>query len=360
MKKILVLFFLFLLLSPLKVEASLDSASSYILMDMDTKRVLLTKDPHERRLIASITKIMTSVVALESNKLDDIIKVDDSILKATGSGIYIEVGEEITLRDLLYGLMLRSGNDAAIMIARYVSGSEEEFVNKMNEKAKKLGMNNTSFVNSSGLDNGKTGNYSTCYDMALLTSYAMQNEEYRKIVSTKKYVVKTNYKTYIWHNKNKLLSLNYVNGGKTGFTKNARRTLVTTANLNNMNLVVVTLNDPDDWDTHKKLYNYAKENYQSYFVLSKKSFKVVDDLYYDDLYIKDNLYLTLKPKEADKLINKIFLEKKKYYKNDEIVGRSEIYLDNKLLTKINIYVKKKEKLPKKNFFEKVIEWVKSW
>ena len=124
---------------------------------------------------------MTCILAIENANIDDIVKVDESILKSYGSGIYISVGEEIKLVDLLYGLMLRSGNDAAIMISTYVSGSEEEFTKLMNKKAKELGMKNTIFYNSSGLDTATIGNKSTAYDMAILTSYAMQNNIYKVI-----------------------------------------------------------------------------------------------------------------------------------------------------------------------------------
>ena len=209
MKKLVVIITILILFIP-KVNASTSSASSYILMDSTTGRVLMSKDMHTRRLIASITKIMTATLAIESGKLDDVVEVSPIIKEAYGSGIYIEVGEEITLKDLVYGLMLRSGNDAAVMLATYISNSEEEFVKLMNNKAKELGMKNTRFNNSSGLDE-KGGNYSTSYDMALLTKYAMQNETYKEIVKTKNHIVKTNYKTYSWTNKNKLLNYDYIN-----------------------------------------------------------------------------------------------------------------------------------------------------
>ena len=184
MKKILVVFISALILMPI-VKSSTTSASSYILMDQNTGRVLLSKDKDSQRLIASITKIMTCILALESGKSEEVVTVDENATSAYGSGIYIEVGEEIKLKDLLYGLMLRSGNDAASMIASYVSGSIEEFVKLMNNKAKELGMKNTIFYTPSGLPTPH-GNTSTVYDMAILTKYAMQNKEYRKIVSTKK------------------------------------------------------------------------------------------------------------------------------------------------------------------------------
>ena len=152
--------------------------------------------------------------------------------------------------------MLRSGNDAALTIASYVGGNVDEFVKKMNEKAQEIGMKNTVFNNPSGLDQEK-GNYSTAYDMAILTSYAMKNETYRKIVSTKSYKVKTNMNFYSWINKNKLLHTHkYSTGGKTGFTEIARRTLVTTASKDGVNLVAVTLNDGNDFNDHKNMFEY--------------------------------------------------------------------------------------------------------
>ena len=178
MKKIII--FLIILLIPVNVSAYSSSATSTILMDTDNNRILYANNVHAVRSIASISKIMTCIVAIENSNIDDIVTVNDSIKGSYGSGIYITIGEELTLKDLLYGLMLRSGNDAALMIADYVGGSVENFVDLMNKKAKEIGMNNTTFNNPSGLDSDK-GNYSTAYDMAILTSYAMKNEIYKEI-----------------------------------------------------------------------------------------------------------------------------------------------------------------------------------
>jgi D-alanyl-D-alanine carboxypeptidase len=326
-------------------------------MDQTTGRVLSGKNYNTPMLIASITKILTCTIAIESNKLDDIVTVDDIINESYGSGIYIEVGEQLTLRDLLYGLMLRSGNDAALMVAKYVSGSIEDFVTKMNEKAKEIGMTNSVFVNPSGLDNEDEGNYSTAYDMALLTRYAMQYDEYRKIVSTKSYTLKTNKKTYIWKNKNKLLNYDYITGGKTGYTQKAKRTLVSTASKNNMDLIVVTIKDTDDWNTHKYLYEYAFNNYTTYKVLNKNNFSVLKDTYYNNnLYIKNDLYIPLKNNETQKLVSHIKLEKKKNYKEGDLVGVDEIYLDDELIHTENIYVSKNNITSKKTFFKKISEF----
>ncbi|MGN1311714.1 MAG: D-alanyl-D-alanine carboxypeptidase family protein [Bacilli bacterium] len=355
-KNLIILIFIFMLILIPKVNASTDSASSYILMDETTGRVLLSKDMNSKRLIASITKIMTSTLAIESGKLDEVVEVDDTISKAYGSGIYIEVGEEITLRDLLYGLMLRSGNDAASMIAKFVGGSEEEFVNMMNNKAKELGMKNTIFYNASGLPTPH-GNYSSVYDMALLTRYAMQYKEYKEIVGTKKYKVTTNKKTYIWDNKNKLLKYDFITGGKTGYTEESGRTLVSTATIDDMNLIVVTIRDSDDWNTHLELYNYAKDNYIGYKVLNKNKFRVYGDSYYKNstLYIKNDVYIPLKKSEKRSLVSHIILEKKTNYKNNDLVGINQILLGDKLLYEENIYIEKNKK-ESKNIFNKIRKW----
>lgn len=356
MKKLLFFLFTIFLLLP-SVNASTTTANEYILMDMNSGRILEGKDYNNPRLIASITKIMTCLIAIESNKLDEKLIVDESILKSYGSGIYIKVGEELTLKDLLYGLMLRSGNDAAAMISSYIAGSEEEFVKLMNSKAKQIGMKNTIFRNSSGLDESDKGNYSTAYDMALLTKYAMQYDEYKKIVSTKKYNLKTNLNYYIWHNKNKLLSHNYITGGKTGYTKRAGRTLVSTATINNLNLIVVTIRDSDDWNTHTSLYEKAKKEYSLYKILDKNNFKIDEEYYKNNLYIKDDFYMALKENEKDKVKTKIKIEKLTKYENEQKVGECLIYLNNNLITSIDIFVKKEEiKNKKKNFWE----WIKFW
>ena len=357
MKKVLLFSLLFFIGTNI-TYASTSTAYSYILMDMDTGRVIESKNKDTPMLIASITKIMTCILAIENGNIDQIVTVDDSVLKSYGSGIYISVGEEIKLIDLLYGLMLRSGNDAAIMISTHISGSEEEFVKLMNKKAKEIGMKNTIFYNSSGLDNTTQGNLSTTYDMALLTKYAMQNDTYKEIVKTKKHTVKTNLKTYIWHNKNKLLSYDYVTGGKTGYTERAKRTLVSTASKNNINLIAVTIKDSDDWNTHKTLYEKIFNNYINYKVLNKNTFTIDDDTHYDNLYIKEDIYITMKQNETHNLISHIKLEKKDNYQDGDRVGTNYIYLDETLVKEVPVYVKKIKKYQNKNIFDKIRNYLK--
>lgn len=361
MKKIIVLLITFLIF-PFQVFGI--SASSAIVMDLNSGRVLYKNNINEQRLIASTTKIMTCLVAIRYGALDEVVTVDESVLKAYGSAIYIEVGEEISLRDLLYGLMLRSGNDAAIVIANAVSGSMESFVYLMNETAKSIGMENTIFYNNHGLEesDGK-GNMSTAYDMALLTKEAMQDETFKTIFGTKNYKAKSSYKTYTWTSKNKLIHrYDYITGGKTGYTEKARRTLVTTASLDNKNLVVVTLNDPNDFQDHINLYESMFSKYMAIKALDKNNFKIDNESYYKSskLKILNDYYALVTKKEKDSLELKIELKKLKDYSDNTIVGEAKVYLKDELLHSENIYIEKEETEEHLSFFEKIVRWFKSW
>ncbi|MBQ6841560.1 MAG: D-alanyl-D-alanine carboxypeptidase [Bacilli bacterium] len=333
------------------------SASSYVVMDSDTNNVLMGSNIHSDRLIASISKIMTCIIAIENGDLDEYVTADKSILKGVGSSIYIEIGEKIKLKDLLYGMMLRSGNDAAILIANTIAGDMQKFSQMMNEYAKKIGMSNTYFYNSHGLeeDNG-LGNTSSAYDMALLTSYAMQNKTFKEIFATKNYVAKSDKKTYSWQNKNKLLKYDYITGGKTGYTQKARRTLVTTASIDNMNLIIVTLNDGNDWNDHLALYESVKNKYQSIKIISKNDFEILDDTVYvnDNLYIENDVRLTLTKADIPNLKIKYYLVNKKKYKTKEKIGNATIYLNDKLLYTEPIYIEA-EANKNKNFLKRLID-----
>ena len=343
MKKFFIFFLI--LFFPLKVNSL--NASSITIMDMDNNRVLYSYNQNDKRLIASISKIMTCIVTLNNSNINDNVIIDESVLKSYGSGIYVEIGEEISLENLLYGLMLRSGNDAAIQIANYVGGSMDGFVKLMNDTATLIGMKNTTFINSSGLEtNNGIGNMSTSYDMALLMSYAMKNTTFKRIVSTKEKTVKTNFKTYVWYNKNKLLkNYKYCTGGKTGYTKKAKRTLVTTASKNNMNLVIVTLNDPNDFSDHLNLYEEYFRKYKNYKVLDKNE-KFENSNY----YLKNSKYITLLDEEYKKLNKEVV-----YYKKNvsDIVGYILIKLNDNILLKEYIYEKNIKEEKNTNVFNKI-------
>ena len=349
MKKILFLFFI-----NFPFFFSAISASSYIVMDMDSGRVLEGKNIDKVSLIASTTKILTAITAIENANLEDIVKIDESILKSYGSGIYVQEGGELVLDDLLYGLMLRSGNDAALAIASYVGGNKDNFVYMMNELAVNIGMKNSTFVNPSGLEesDGKA-NYSTVYDMAILTKYAMNNSDYRRITNTKEITIKSSYKVYKWYNKNKLLtSYDYCTGGKTGFTKKAKRTLVTTASKNNMNLIVVTFNDGNDFEDHKNLYEKYFNNYERVKVLDKNTY------YGEDIELRNDFYLVKKDNDiVDTKVN-IFSNDKNI--SGSIVGKIEIILNGEVLGSRNLYYVKKSVSRDKSFISKLLEFLKFW
>ena len=250
--------FLLLLLSELtcRVLAVGTSAQSAILIEQSSGRVLYENNADEERLIASITKIMTAVVALEHGELSARYKVTSADM-VEGSSMYLQVGEELTLEELLYGLMLVSGNDAALAVAHCVSGEIEDFVALMNDTARALGMTHTSFANPNGLD--ADSHYSSARDMARLTAYALENETFRRIVSTEYVTIGERY----LKNHNKLLSL-YEGclGVKTGYTKAAGRTLVCAAQRDGMELICVTLKDGNDWNDHTALFDFGFAAYR--------------------------------------------------------------------------------------------------
>ena len=273
-----------LLYLPFKTEASgYASASSAVLMEQQSGRVLYAKEAHQVRRIASITKIMTAILAIESGKLNDRVKVSENAVRAEGSSIYLKPGEKIKLEDLVYGLMLRSGNDSAVAIAEHVGGSLDGFVYLMNQKAEEIGMKNTHFANPHGLDDHED-HFSTAYDMALLTRYAMTNDTYKLIAGTKVHRAPNPTEKWdrVWKNKNRLLTelYDYTTGGKTGYTKRAKRTLVTTATKNDLDLIAVTLNGPDDWNDHINMYEYGFKNYKLVNVLQEGTIKEINEPFY--------------------------------------------------------------------------------
>lgn len=262
----LTIVFTLLLCSQYKqVEANIAlSCRGCVLMEAGSNRVLYDKNAHEQMRIASITKIMTALVAIEEGNINDYVEISEQATKQIGSSLYVKQGEHMRLIDLIYGLLLRSGNDAAYAIAEHVAGDVDEFVNLMNERAKAIGMHNTVFENPSGLDETST-NLSTAYDMALLMSVALDNPIYVKINGASEHRAETKEGSiHVFYNKHRLINrYDYITGGKTGYTVKAKRTLVTSARQNGMDLVVVTLNDPNDWDDHLKLFEYGFSQYEN-------------------------------------------------------------------------------------------------
>lgn len=233
-------------------------AKAAALIDVASGRILYSRNGEEPLPMASTTKIMTAIVAIESGKLSDVVKTSKRAFAKEGSSLYLRRGEEMSLHHLLYGLMLRSGNDAAVAIAEHVGGSEEGFVYMMNEKAEMLGLEKTQFRNPHGLD--ADGHYTTANDLARLSAYALHNPTFQEIVRTKvKTVPNPNANwDYKWTNKNKMLQLyEGADGVKTGYTSKALRCLVSSATRHGQQLAVVTLNDGNDWLDHTRLLDYG-------------------------------------------------------------------------------------------------------
>lgn len=304
MKRIvLFLLFCFLLSScnTKENEVSNIQATSYIVIEQSTNKILEGSNYDIQRSVASISKIMTAIVAIENIDINKKVKVPSEINKVYGSSIYLKVDQEISIIDLLYGLLLRSGNDAAITLAISVSGSVDKFVCLMNDKVEQLKLNNTYFSNPHGLDEMDNGNISTAYDTAIIYSYCMENDLFKTIVGSK------TYGTFV--NKNKLIrSYDYCTGGKTGFTKLAKRTLVTSASKDNINLIVVTLNCGNDFTAHKNIYERYFNNYTAIKVLNKgeNSFDNIAFTCKQDYFFLTNLsnvdlyyYINLKEKYVE-------------------------------------------------------------
>ncbi len=235
------------------------SSQSAALMDCISGRLLLDQNSSQQSLIASTTKIMTALLICENCNVLDQMCVPKQAVGIEGSSMYLKEGEKLSLQELLYGLMLSSGNDAAVALALYCCGSIEEFANLMNDKAQSLGMTQSHFENPNGLD--AKNHKSTARDLAVLASYAMENPVFRQTVSTKTITIGNR----ALRNHNKLLWLYPgADGVKTGFTKKAGRILVSSATKNHRRLVAVTIDDPNDWKDHAAMLDqgFSKFNLQ--------------------------------------------------------------------------------------------------
>lgn len=355
MKKILVVILSFFLFN---INISAINASSYIALDLDSGLVLEGSNINDKRLIASITKILTCIITIENIDINKEVVVGKEVLEAYGSAIYIEMNEKISIKNLLYGLMLRSGNDAAIILAKNVSGSMPNFVKLMNNKVSELGLKNTTFSNNHGLEDKNGENKSTAYDMAMITRYAMKNKIFREIFGTKNIVVKSDKKTYSWKNKNRILhTYDYITGGKTGYTIKAKRTLVTTASKDNKNVVIVTLNDPNDFENHIKIYERIFKNYKLISVLDKDNFSIENDKLYakETKYIKNSFNILARPDSSIRIDYALYKKRQGY-----LIGQAKIFLDSKMVHEEPIFIKKTNIIKKINIFNKIIDWIKSW
>ncbi|WP_068781833.1 D-alanyl-D-alanine carboxypeptidase family protein [Paenibacillus sp. GM2] len=331
-----------LLLYPLAVQAEEqekpnrpqspgDHAQAAALLDVASGRVLYEHHGNEELPIASLTKIMTAIVAIEHGRLSDKVKVGRAAFGKEGSSIYLHLGEEMTLENMLFGLMLRSGNDAATAIAEHVGGSEEGFVRLMNEKAALLGLNHSQFQNPHGLD--AKNHYSSAVDLAKLTAYAMHNPDFKEIVKTQvKQAPNPNDPwDYKWINKNKMLRFyEGADGVKTGYTKIARRCLVSSATRNGQQLVVVTINDGDDWNDHRRLLDYGFGHFPLVEIIKR------GQSLHSGVVAGTSFKYALTSEESGQIGKKLVLQEE----NELSFGRRgelHIMLDQQLIGKIPVY-----------------------
>lgn len=347
------------------ISAGAISAKSAILIDSDSGRVLYEHNSYEKLPMASTTKIMTGLLACESGELNESVKVSTFASGTEGSSLWLKIGEKQTLENLTYGLMLKSGNDAAVAIAEYLGGSIDAFALLMNKKAREIGAVNTNFENPHGLDSD--GHYTTAYDLALIARDAMKNEKFSEIVSTKTYSIPMQGEKWnrALKNHNKLL-WNYegCNGVKTGFTKKCGRCLVSSAERNGRELICVTLNAPDDWKDHIYLLNYGFDNFETKVVAKKGEYAC--NYVYDkknnrsvQMNFDDDFITSVAENDVIKTeitYEKIILPAKKGIKagsmivccNGEKIGEINLITDKKL-NKLSFFEKSK------NFFYKLFK-----
>ncbi len=343
MKKITALFltlFMFLSLPVYAEEPPVPEVSgkSVILVEAQSGRVLFAKNEKEKLPMASTTKIMTALLAAESGELEKEIVVTKEMLQVEGTSMGLLPGDTVTVEGLIYGMLLQSGNDAANVTALTLAGSKEKFADMMNRRAQELGMKNTHFVTPSGLD--AEGHYSTAEDMSKLARAALNNPVFAQVCAQKTARVEYGNPPYMrtMTNHNKLLKMyEGTIGVKTGFTKKSGRCLVSAAERDDITLVAVTLNDPNDWSTHKELFDYG------FGLLSRTELNSdIAGLRLDVVgSVLEQVALTyaqppaasLKQGEKERVTAKTYLKKFEYapLETGQIVGYTEYYLDGTLI-----------------------------
>ena len=336
------------------------SAKSAVLIEAETGTVLFAKNAEEQRAMASTTKIMTAILTIEAGDLDREFTVDTYAIMTEGTSMGLREGDIVSRRDLLYGILLPSGNDAANAAAVSVSGSMTAFVKKMNEKAEELGLKNTHFVTPSGLD--ADGHYTTALDLANLTAYAMKNEIFREVVACKSKQVEFGNPPYkrTLYNSNKMLSkYEGAIGVKTGFTDNARRCLVSAAQRGGVTLIAVTLNAGDDWNDHIKMLDYGFAQVSSYPLPTEcgAGVSVAGTGKKIGVYA-EGASLSLKPEQRQKLVRYVLLPKFVYgeVKRGEKLGELLFLLDGKPVKTVSLLAAESAEAENKelNFWQKLL------
>lgn len=342
-------------------------AQSMILIEGSTNRILNGKNAHAKRYMASTTKIMTAITVLENTKdINKIIKVPAAAVGVEGSSIYLALDEEISIKDLLYGLMLQSGNDCAAALAITTGGSVKDFAKMMNEQAYKIGAKSSNFVTPHGLHDDN--HYTTAYDLAIISSYALKNPTFKEIVSTKSYTCKWFGKDYnrIIKNKNKILStFEGGDGVKTGFTKKAGRCLVSSATRDGMQLICVVLNCGPMFEDCSSLMEEGFSRYKLQTIIGEnESFKcdsVANSRKKEiNASTMSNIALPVTDKEAEQIVKVAEFNENLTapIKKGTEVGNLKIYLSKQLLFTQKLY--SIDNIDCLNVFDKLHEIVDNW
>lgn len=384
LKKILVLFIFVFLFSTYSFSYADDltlSGEGAILIDMDTSEILYEKNSHSQFYPASTTKIMTAILAIEHGNMDDIVTIDQEVVDLTdGSHIALEPGEQLSLEHLLNALLIESANDAAVAIAKHISGSVENFSKLMNEKAKSIGALNTNFVNPNGLPNEE--HMTTAYDLALIGRYAMENEKFRSIVKNYTYTIPiTNKKTEPRPLKSanrllystekidvdgKLTPIKYdgVNGVKSGYTVAAQQCLVTSLEKDGHRLIAVVLksNGKNIYSDIHKLLNYGIENFEKVKIGFANKF--INNFNVNNGVIpfvagvsKSDSHFIVRKDQKDKVEEKIIVDEtlEAPISKGQVIGKLEYLLNGKVVAETNIVsTMDVEKIPTPSIFKNIL------
>lgn len=327
---------------PLSASALSESSASSVVINADTLEIIYEKDAYSRRSMASTTKIMTGLILAESGRLTETVVCSKRAVSVEGSSMGLRAGDKITAQDLLYGLMLMSGNDAANVIAEFIAGSNEKFAELMNKRSKELGLSDTNFITPSGLDDAE--HYTTAYDLAKLTAYALKNNYFYDACSKSQVSVSFGNPPvkYTISNHNRLLK-EYEGcvGVKTGFTKKSGRCLVSAAERDGKRIIAVTLKDPDDWRDHKELLDYGFEMLTTATFKCENTITVpivnadsVCKIFFDDIEVsvlEQNIdKLSLKITKPDYIFSPI--------EEGDTVGRAEVCFNGDVVAVTKLYV----------------------
>lgn len=329
-------------LFPVTGSAASLSAESAVLIEAESGKIIFSHNYDKRLGMASTTKIMTGLVAVENSSPDDLIEVDERAVGIEGSSVYLERGERLTVRQLVYSLLLQSANDAAEALAYHVSGGIAEFAEMMNARACEIGLTSTHFTNPHGLYD--ENHYTTAYELALITREALKNETFREIVATKSYTFSSESKTRTIVNHNRLLkTYEGCIGVKTGFTKATGRCLVSAAQRDGVTLICVTLNAPDDWNDHRKLLDLGFETCERRTLAEEGGIRIpvcVTGSDSDCVYAvnRDRAELTLLEKNADVRM-KVYTDRFLFapVKKGEKIGYCAFETDGEIIATLDLY-----------------------